>query len=208
MLTLALLAALIGSPEPIAVIHHAPTTHFVSFDPTHPPADVAKLQHGEAALTRMLFNCTVKLKYETIDKHYRDGQWHVTARLGEVSATLDLTNTIYLPEHANDRLRQHELGHARINGLIYGADADEAARKAEQVAMKREWEGAGADPDAAGKAATDAAVNWIAGEYLKVTADKAFRIGEIYDDLTRHGTNAKQVDDAIREAIQKQSQEH
>ena len=67
--------------------------------------------------------------------------------------------------------------------------------------------GDGADEDSAGKAATDAAVEWICNQYLHETADKAYRIGEIYDDLTKHGTNAKQEDDAIREATEKQLEE-
>jgi hypothetical protein len=155
----------------------------------------------------MLFNCTVKLKYNTIDEQQRDdGTWHVVARLDEVKVSLELTNTIYMPENANAKLRVHELGHARINALIY-QDAEAAAQVAAERALKRNWAAAGADPDAAGKAATDKAVNAICDQYLKATANKAYRIGEIYDDLTKHGTNAKQEDDAIREALQKYSEE-
>jgi hypothetical protein len=207
LLLLSLIVSTTRSSEPVTVERRAPTTQFVTFDPAHPPPDVAKLQHGENALTRMLFNCTVKLKYETIDKHFHDGQWHVTTRLGEVDVTLDLTNTIYLPEQANDRLRAHEMGHAKINGIIYREDADDAANRFAREAMHRTWEGEGASVDAAGKTATDAAVNWIADQYLKATANKAFRIGEIYDDLTKHGTNNKLVSDAIFDAIEKQREE-
>src|SRR5207248_1015925 len=103
-------------------------------------------------------------------------------------------------------LRAHELGHARINAMIY-QDAEDAAHAAAEKALKRKWEADGADPDAAGKAATDKAVETICDQYLKATADKAFRIGEIYDDLTKHGTNAKQEVDSIREAMGKYAQE-
>jgi hypothetical protein len=202
MLALLVLSALLSSNDSISVDRHAPTTQFVSFDPAHPPADVEKLHHGENALTRMLFNCTVKLKYNTIEKSESHGHRHVLTHLDEVKVTLELTNTIYLPVNVTSKLKSHELGHARINAMIY-EDAERAARVAAQDAMTREWSGNGADPDTAGKAATDAAVDAICHEYLHMTADKAFRIGEIYDDLTKHGTNAKQEDDAIREATQK-----
>ena len=207
LVELFLLSSLLTEELPVHVEKHPPTTQFVAFDPRQPPADVEKLQHGEDALTQMLFNCTVKLKYNTIDEQQRgDGKWHVMAKLDDVTVILELTNKIYLPEHANDKLRAHELGHARINGMIY-QDAETAARSAAANALKRRWEADGADPDAAGKAATDKAVNAICNRYLKSTADKAFRIGEIYDDLTKHGTNAKQEDDAIREATQKYAEE-
>src|SRR4051795_13279196 len=129
MLLCALLVCLLNpSDDRITVDKHPPTTQFISFDPKHPPADVEKLQHGENALTQMLFNCTVKLKYNAIDRREReDGKWHVVAKLDEVTVILELTNKIYLPEHANPKLRAHELGHARINGMIY-QDADAAAR--------------------------------------------------------------------------------
>ena len=94
----------------------------------------------------------------------------------------------------------------RINALIY-QDAEQAARDAAEDALDRQWEGDAADPDVAGKIATDAAVEAISHQYLHATADKAFRIGEIYDDLTKHGTNAKQEDDAIREAREQYSKE-
>ena len=108
-----LLSSLLATAHPITIDHHAPTTQFVSFDPQHPPADVEKLHHGEDALTRMLFNCTVKLKYETNDKDFRDGKWHVVTRLGDVKLMLELTDTLYIPQHANAKLKAHELGHAR-----------------------------------------------------------------------------------------------
>lgn len=205
---LLLLAGLIAAPgDSVSVDRHAPTTQFVTFDPAHPPADVQKLHHGENALTRMLFNCTVKLKYTTTDKQYRDGEWHVVTCLGEVRVILDLTNTIFLPQNVTPKLKAHELGHARINGLIY-ANAERAAKEAAQAALDHTWEGIGADPDAAGKAATDRAVDSICHQYLHATADKAFRIGEIYDDLTRHGTTSQREDDAIKEAREKQAEEH
>jgi hypothetical protein len=202
-----LACALLAAPDDsINVEKKPPTTQFIEFDPKNPPADVQKLQHGEDALTRMLFNCTVKLKYNVVSKNESDGKCRVVAALGEVHLTLELKNTIYLPARAPDKLRAHEMGHAKINGILY-EHAREAAQEAAQRAMDRTWEGEGTDADAAGKAATDAAVNAICRDYLKLTADRAFRIGEIYDDLSKHGTNARTVDDAIRQAIQKEAEE-
>jgi hypothetical protein len=195
-----------GADESITVEKKPPTTRFVEFDPAHPPADLTKLTHGEEALTRMLFNCTVHVKYNVEERRYRDGKWRASVRIGRVDVKLDLVNTIYLPHKANDRLRAHEMGHARINGIVYER-AEEAARDAAQRGVQRLWHGEGPDIDAAGKAASDAAYQWICHEYLKRTDQKAFRTGEIYDELTEHGTNAKNVTEAIKEALAKQEQE-
>ena len=154
------------------------------FDPAHPPADL-KLTPGEDALTRMLFNCTVKLKYNETDRALHSGKWHVMTHLDQADISLDLTNTIFLPDSAPDKLEAHEIGHARINGIIY-QQAEDAARQAAEHAMNQQWPGDGATPDAADKAATDSAVDAICHEYLHATADRAFRVGEIYDDLTAH----------------------
>jgi hypothetical protein len=185
--------------DQITVHRHAPTTQVTTFDPAHPPADL-RLPPGEDALTRMLFNCTVKLKYDETDRAYRDGKWHVVTQLNEVDVSLDLTNTIFLPRGTTDKLRAHELGHAQINGIIY-EKAEDAARRAAEQAMNHPWPGDGATPDAADKAATDAAVEAICHDYLHATADRAFRIGEIYDDLTAHGSNQRDVSEAIESAI-------
>src|SRR5262249_37525658 len=151
----------LASSDPITVEKKPPTTQYIQFDPAHPPADVEKLQHGEDALTRMFFNCTVKLKYEVLSKSIRDDKCHVLAAIGDVKATLELKNTIYLPEHVTDKLRAHEMGHARINGMFY-EQARDAATEAAQRALDRTWEGEGVDEEAAGKAASAAAVNAIA----------------------------------------------
>jgi hypothetical protein len=205
LLAVLMLSSLLAPDEPIHVERRAPTTQVIDFDPAHPPAGV-NIKAGEDALTRMLFNCTVKLKYDVREHRWSNGKVHVKARIGDVRVVLELTNKIYVPKRATDRLRAHEQGHARINGIIY-EDAESAAYEAARAGMNRVWEADGTDVDSAGKAATDKAVDWICREYLKHTADKAFRIGEIFDDITQHGANPKPISEAIQEAIQKQSQE-
>jgi len=205
LLMLVMISSLLAPDEAIHVERRAPTTQMIDFDSAHPPAGV-KIQSGEDALTRMLFNCTVKLKYDVIQHQDVKGKVHVKTRIGNVRVILELTNKIYVPKRATDRLRAHEQGHARINGIIY-EDAERAAYDAAAAAMGRTWEADGADVDSAGKAATDQAVDWICRDYLKHTADKAFRIGEIYDEITQHGTNSKSISEAIAEAIGRQSEE-
>ena len=47
----------------------------------------------------------------------------------------------------------------------------------------------------------------LCNQYLQETADKAYRIGEIYDDLTKHGLNARGENEAIRQATTRQAAE-
>jgi hypothetical protein len=197
-----------STDNPISVHKNPPTTQFVEFDPAHPPANAPRLSPNESAATRMLFNCTVHVKYDVIRKEVRGGKWQIEARLQQVEVTLDLTDSIFLPKGANQKLKNHELGHARINEITFSEDAATAAKRAAEEVRGKTWKGSGNSLDSAGKNATDAAVNALCDSYLKATADKAFRIGEIYDDLTDHGTRASpNEDDAIKQAVEKQARE-
>src|SRR4051812_23125163 len=115
-----LMALILVGSDPVVIERHAPTTQFVEFDKANPPKEVKKLRQGEDAVTRMDFRCEVKAKFTTVAKEFREGKWHVTVKLVDAQVTLELTNTIYLPKGANQKLRGHEEGHAKLNSLIYG----------------------------------------------------------------------------------------
>jgi hypothetical protein len=185
---------------PIVVQRKAPTTHYANFINKRAPVT----PEHEDAFCRSLFNCIVRVKY-TIEKQERRGdEWLVTARLQRVTVTLVLDDTIFLPEPATAKLRAHEEGHRRINEMVYGGDAESAARDAAASVLPRTWQGRGPTLDAAGKAATDAAVDALGRQYLARVADRAYAIGSTYDDLTDHGRKLSlNEDEAIRLAFAK-----
>jgi hypothetical protein len=195
-----------AASEPQVVIdRRPPTVERVTFDPKHPPADMPKLHPGEAALCQMNFNCQVQLKYEVAEQGTSSragvGRASVSARIRRIQMTLTLHNKIYIPRGGNAKIRAHEEGHRIINERVY-EDAERIARAAALEVLTQTWRGSGDDAGAAGKAATDEAVRKLCDTYLAGTADKAHRVGQIYDELTDHGRNTRLGEaDAIRQAF-------
>jgi len=193
-----------GEPQ-IAIDRQPPTAERIQFDPKNPPADMPKLHPGEAALCQMNFNCQVQLKYEVVEQGA--GRASVSARIRRIQMTLTLSNKIYLPRGANPKIRAHEEGHRVINERVY-EDAEQVARAAALDVLTQTWRGTGDDAGAAGKAATDEAVKKLCDAYLAGTADKAHRVGQIYDELTDHGRNTRLAEaEAIRQAFARYANE-
>src|SRR5687768_7498781 len=173
-----------------------------------------KLHPGEAALCQMNFNCRVQLKYEVVEQgtsaasaSAAAGRSSVSARVKRIQMTLTLHDTIYIPRGGNAKIRAHEEGHRIINERVY-EDAERVARAAALDVLTQTWRGTGDDAGAAGKAATDEAVKKLCEAYLTGTADKAHRIGQIYDELTDHGRNTRLTEaDAIRQAFARHANE-
>src|SRR5687768_8165140 len=176
-----------------------------------------KLHPGEAALCQMNFNCRVQLKYEVVEQGASSSSSSsagrarpsatVTARVKRIQMTLTLHDTIYVPRGGNAKLRAHEEGHRVINERVY-EDAERVARAAALDVLTQTWRGTGDDAGAAGKAATDEAVKKLCDAYLAGTADKAHRVGQIYDELTDHGRNTRLTEaDAIRQAFARHASE-
>ncbi len=207
-----------AAAEPQIVIdRQPPTVERVTFDPKNPPRDMPKLHPGEAALCQMNFNCRVQLKYEVVAQGTSSssssssssaaGRASVSARVKRIQMTLTLHDTIYVPRGGNAKIRAHEEGHRVINERVYEG-AERVARAAALDVLTQTWRGTGDDASAAGKAATDEAVKKLCETYLAGTADKAHRVGQIYDGLTDHGRNTRLTEaDAIRQAFARQANE-
>jgi hypothetical protein len=181
----------------ISVRNDAPIVDRVMFNRTHPPDNMPKLKPGEAALTQCDYECRAAVRYEILKRVKTADHWHAVVRIQHVDLQTRLTDTIFLPMMAPVLLRAHEEGHREMNERIY-READAVARTATADILSHTWEADGADPDAAAKAASDAAVQHACRVYLDATADRASRLGDIYDRLTDHGRNQLYVANAIR----------
>jgi hypothetical protein len=196
--------SLIGAADPITIDKRPPTTQRVIVENPATMPSRSDANANEDAWCQFFFNCSVKLKYDVIDRRpARTGSdmLSVTAKIRRVDVTITLENTLFLPRHSTEKLNAHENGHRRINERVY-EDAQDAARAAAEAVMTKSWQGWGPDEDAAGKDATDKAVKELCDQYLRSTADRALRIGRIYDELTNHGRrmNPKE-DEAIERAF-------
>jgi hypothetical protein len=184
----------------VSITNDPPTIDRIMFTRDHLPDDMPKLRPGEAALTQCDYECRAGLGYQVIKSTKLGDHWHVVAHIRHVDLETRLNDTIYLPMMAPVQLRAHEEGHREMNERIY-KEGDAVARSAAEEVLSHDWEADGPDPNAAGKAATDAAVNHLCKIYLDATAERASRLGDIYDRLTDHGRNQLYVANAIRLAF-------
>ena len=186
-----------------------PTVQRITFDLAHPPAKMPRMHPGEAALTQYYFDCAVRVSYEIIrSRRLPDGRVEVAAQIRVARVTLTLDDRIYMPTTANLPLRKHEEGHREVNERIFIADAEPAARALAERILPKDWTGTGADEDAAGKAATDLAVNQLCNEYLSVVAGRASRVGDEYDRITMHGTRPIDIARAVEMALDTDAKAH
>lgn len=174
-----------------------------AFDPAHPPADMPPLKSGEAALTQSTFECSVALSYQISNRVQVAGRCRESLKIKSVAVTLQLKVIIWLPQGASAKLSDHEEGHRKIAERIY-QDADRAAREAAQILDGKTMSAEGEDCQTAEKQATQSAANGFCRQYLEQTGKRAAHIGDIYDELTAHGTRAEPAEDeAIRQAFAK-----
>ncbi len=187
----------------LALTYNEPVIDRVMFDRSHPSPQMPALKSGEAALTKCDYRCRTGCRYHFI-KHQRvQDHWHVTIAIEHFDVQTNLTDTIYLPMMAPVLLRAHEEGHREMNERIY-QDAYFLARKIGTEVLSRTWEGDGTTPDAAGDAASNVAFNYFNTIYLTATANRAGKLGVIYDRLTDHGRNNLYVANAIRLSFQEE----
>lgn len=174
-----------------------------TFDPGHPPADMPPLRGDEAAVTESNFDCKVAMDYRAIDRQRQPDGCKATLQVQGLHIDLQLKVILWLPEHAPAKLVAHEEGHRRIAERVY-EDAEQTARAIANPIDGTRVTGQGADCDAAEKQATDSAAERFCKQYLRRTATAAGRVGDLYDDLTAHGTRAEPTEDeAIRQAFAK-----
>jgi hypothetical protein len=212
--TFALGVCLFGSIFPIdkafaeVTIDHKPlTVERRTFDPAHPPADMPPLKGGEAAVTESKFDCRVGMKYQVVGHKREPNGCVTTLTVQSVQATLQLNVIIWLPKGAAQKLAAHEEGHRRIAEQVY-ADAQQVARTVAASIDGKEVNGQAADCESADKQATDSFARQFCEQYLKRTFDVARQVGDLYDDLTAHGTRADPAEDeAIRQAFKKIARE-
>lgn len=206
VLLLALPALALGN---VVVKRQPVAMAYKTFDPAHPPSDMPHLKAGEAAVTESVFRCATNVNSEVLSrKHQDDGGCMATVRVRQIELTLELQLTIWLPDGATDKLRDHEEGHRRISEQVYALRAEAAARKAASPADGRRLSGEAADCEGAAKAAMGTAVHETADRYLAGSAAVADEVNNVYDDLTGHGTNKLAEDDAIRQAFARYEKNH
>ena len=172
-----------------------------TFDPSHLPPEMPPLKPGEAALTQSRFDCNVEMKYVVLNARTNDGRCDTSIRVRAIRLMLRLHVTIWLPQNAPRKLSDHEEGHRQIAEEIYG-DAERVARAVAKPIDGKTITGTGDDCPAAQKQAVQSAADDICTKYLDRTGNRTSVVGDMYDDLTGHGTKADPAEqEAIRQAF-------
>ena len=194
------------------IIHHdPPAVEHRNFDPAHPPVQMPHLDPGEAAVTETTFNCAVKSSTKGTSHQEADGNTQSIAKVDAIEMTLSLHVIVWLPNRAPQKLIDHEEGHRRIAEQIYKDRADNAARAAAAKVDGREFRGSGATAEQANGAVDSAlqkAQDTLCNAYLEKTGGVAGRVGDLYDQITHHGTRLRPAEDqAIVQAFEQYDKE-
>jgi hypothetical protein len=201
------LSATPTSQPTITLDRQPPTVERFTFDPANRPDDMPKLQPNEDAVCQFDFQCGAQFKSITESQRDVSSGVEVTVRIETMSITLTLVNRIWLPRNATAKLRTHEEGHRIINERIYesaGEIAEEIARRI----VEQPWTATGETVELASSNALRSALRAFCKEYHERVADRAYRIGVIYDELTRHGRRMRPTEaEAIDMAFERESRE-
>jgi hypothetical protein len=193
----------------VTVQKSEPLVQRKTFDSRNPPPDMPALGPRADAITEPKFGCTAAV-YSSFISRARDesGKCTVTKRIESVEVHVDLTVTIWTPTWAKQKLIDHEEGHREIAERVYGEIAAAAARSEAEKLVGKTITASGDDCEAAAAAAVKEAVQAFSRAYMDATADWASRVGNRYDEITRHGKRDEpNVEEAIRQAFEREPRE-
>lgn len=197
-------AAHARADDTVTIEKQPPVVETRYFNVKKHPADMPQLTPGEAAVTVSLFSCESHVNVEVLKETPGAGAGDCTAtvKVQNVKLTLKLSITIWLPEHAPDKMRAHEEGHRRLAERFY-ATVDPQAHDLAAAIVGNVADGTAPDCDAAADAAIRNAANNLAQRYLQQTTTPHGAVQDEFDALTDHGRNKLPEDEAMRRAWEK-----
>jgi len=186
-----------SGPEPAKPLIEKQPVAFATrlFDPANPPSDMPPLGQGEEAECDSSFisDANVGGRMRKIDST------NATVTVAQVSVSLQLKITIWVPYGAAQQVMEHEQGHRRISEHYY-ASADQLAAEIAASYSGRRIAISGSDLDAEARNALAELSKEITAEYnRRLNPDPAQRR---FDDLTDHNRNDRDAQEAVAQAIQ------
>jgi hypothetical protein len=172
----------------------------LTFDPASPPPDMPPLNAGEKAECVSDFNSNANVSGQT----RRTDATHATLTIAQISVTLQLNITIWVPTEVTQRVIDHENGHRQISEYYYRA-ADKLAGRIAASYMGRQVEIAGTDLNAESTKALKQIATDISDEYERELNSEPAQL--LYDSITDHSRNDVLVQDAVDHALKNISME-
>ncbi len=169
-----------------------------TFDPANPPSDMPPLHPGENAQCDSDFISDAKVGGRT----WRTDATHATLTISQISVTLKLNLTIWVPPDASPHVIDHEQGHRQISEAYYQT-ADQIAERIAAGYMGKQIEINGADLDAESNKALQGMAAEITAEYNRELNTEPTQL--LYDNITDHSRNGVVADDAVAHALKNAS---
>lgn len=188
---------------PLVVTRQAPQVQRRYFDPAKPPKEMPRLKDDEAAVTYSQFGVGAGMDVEILNSTSNKGQSVATVKVVGINLALQLSVTIWLPNNPAEKLITHEEGHRRISEMYY-QEAEKIATDLAKPFLGKTLRGEGKDPQAAADEAMRRAIEQINQRYMATTNDAAAKVQDRYDELTDHGRNKLDEDEAIRQAMKRE----
>lgn len=170
------------------------------FKPADPPPQMPRLTPPETAVAESKFEACVSTNTVIAQSRTTGQTTRATVRLTSLEVQITLKVILWLPEKAPRKTVVHEEGHARISDHFYQS-AHEVAAAAVRPFIGRTFSGEGPDIQTAGHAATQAAARQSSDACLLAIRQPMEQVQQTYDDLTDHGRNSLDEDEAIRRAL-------
>jgi hypothetical protein len=165
-----------------------------TFDPATPPSDMPPLTAGENAECVSDFLSNAKLSGKT----WRTDATHATVTITQISVTLQLNITIWVPTGVAPHVIEHEEGHRQISEYYYQT-ADKLAERIAAAYMGKQVEVAGDDLNAESTKALQQMAKEITEEYDRELNPNPTQL--LYDTITDHSRNEVAVQDAVDHAL-------
>jgi hypothetical protein len=178
-----------------------------TFDRNHLPSEMPPMQKGEAAVTVSEFAADTKVSAEVVNKGPAgDGSGcDATVKVTGVTVRPTLKITVWLPNDATQKIRDHEYGHRKISEIFYERAGGTARELAKRI-LGRTYRGHADDCDAAVKDAIRSAINEVNTPFLKRIDGSAGVVQDRYDEITDHSRKKIGEDEAIAQAMRESKQ--
>jgi hypothetical protein len=174
-----------------------PVVKYAYYDPTgsKPP----QISDGMDGVTQYAFGCSPAFNFQVT--HPTTGE-PFGFRIKTVTVNLDLVVRITLPRGEHGTLKEHEEGHRKIVEYFYSL-GPAAAQSAAGLLTGIEQTSSAVDYATARTETFTRATDEVQAEYMKYIRDLCEQANDYYDELTDHGRNGKDSNQAAEEAIRR-----
>jgi hypothetical protein len=176
------------------IIKQPPVIATRTFDPDNLPADMPPMIPGELAVTDSNFISDARVSANVLQLGATGAMVTVT----QVTVTLQLTLTMWVPVGAAQHVIEHEEGHRQISEYFY-RNADKLAARIASTYMGKQIRVTGTDTHAEISNLLQKLGAEITEEYGKELNPDPTQLR--YDDITDHSRNEVDAKDAVAQAL-------